>query len=188
MIWHTPSYGYSLLQDPQIPSLNKLPYHAPCIPYPTAEEALTLRYNDSPYYELLNGDWKFCYYECISDIPEAVVREDYDDSTWDSIPVPSNWQLHGYGRPKYINQRYTHEKDSMKLHPPLIDDSLNAAGIYHRSFELPSAFQERRTILSIEGVESAVMIYINGTLAGYSANGRSAADFDFCIPALYVCK
>lgn len=178
MIWKTQDYGLSILQDPQIPSLNKLPYHVPCIPFATQEQALSGKDSESLYYKLLNGDWKFRYYESISDVPEEVVTEDYEDDQWSYLPVPANWQLHGYGKPKYINQKYTHEEDSSRLRPPYIDDSLNHTGVYRTSFVLPASFENRQTLLSFQGAESALIVYINGQLAGYSANGRSAADFN----------
>lgn len=177
MIWNSFDYGMGLLQDPQVPSLNKLPYHVPCIPYKDTEQAKNLDTSVSPFYHLLNGSWKFQFFSSIRQVPEAITQETLDDSHWDRIPVPSNWQLHGYEIPKYINQRYTFEKDSERLHPPYIPDEDNSTGVYRTSFTLPDTFLHRETVISFEGVDGALILYINGLFAGYSANGRSAADF-----------
>lgn len=174
-------YGQSLLDDPQIVSLHKLPYHVPCIPFESEDQALQKLRNfdsSSPYEVLLNGTWNFYYCPSIHDIPDNFYDPAFDISDWNQIPVPSNWQMEGYDIPKYINTRYSFEPDRDKLTPPFIPDEKNPAGLYRCSFTLPESFQGRQTIIKFLGVESALTVYINGKLAGYSANGKSPAEFN----------
>lgn len=151
-----------IYEDPSVVGQNKLPYRFPNF-FREMEQNL-------------DGVWKFCYCPGL-DIPEGFEREDYAEENMDTIPVPSNWQLHGYSIPKYINTRYTFEPDVSRLNPPYIPDEANAAGIYRTRFEchpLPG----RRVILSLDGVSSAAFVWVNGEYGGYSANGRTAAEFD----------
>ena len=120
-------YGMCLLDDPQITGLNKLPYHTTSVMYRDLSEAKCCDYKASSYYCSLSGTWKFKYAEnifCIPDGFEYCTGEEWDDSL-----VPSNWQLHGYGKPIYLANRYVFEPIEQNLTPPYIDPMKNAAGI-----------------------------------------------------------
>lgn len=172
MQFHTFSDARTALTDPRITQINKLPYHVPVILYDTAEAARSL--SDSPFACNLNGDWTFAYFDTVLDIPDDVTSIE----TPDHIPVPSNWCMHGYDIPRYINARYGWASDNKDLEPPYIPQEMNSAGVYRTTFKLPKAFEDRRTILSFGGAESGLFVYLNGVFAGFSSNGRSVADFD----------
>ena len=169
-------YGMRILDDPQITGLNKLPYHTSSVMYKDAAEARCCDYTASSYYCSLSGTWKFKYAKTIFDIPDGF--ENCSGDEWDDIPVPSNWQLFGYGNPIYLANRYTFEPKELNLTPPYIDPAKNAAGIYKRKFSIPAHFAGKRVILHFGAVGAAAKVYINGKFVGYSTNSKSAADFD----------
>jgi hypothetical protein len=97
---------------------------------------------------------------------------DCEDAGWDYLPVPSCWQLHGYGRPHYTNIRYPFVID-----PPRVP-SENPTGSYRRHFFVPEAWSGRRLILRFEGVDSAFEVHVNGEYVGFSKGSRIPAEFD----------
>ena len=114
-------------------------------------------------YQLLNGSWDFRYYE-------ADFQEEKEITQWDSIPVPSCWQLHGYDKPNYTNINYPYPVDM-----PYVPDE-NPMGIYRRKFSV--AQPENRHYIVFEGVSSNVELFINGRFAGYSQGSHLQAEFD----------
>ena len=114
-------------------------------------------------YQLLNGQWDFRYYE-------ADFLEEKEVSRWDTIPVPSCWQLHGYDRPNYSNINYPYPVDM-----PYVPDE-NPMGVYRRSFTVTEP--GNRHYIVFEGVSSNVELYINGQFAGYSQGSHLQAEFD----------
>ncbi len=107
----------------------------------------------------LNGAWKFHFALTPDTRPADFYREDYDTSGWDDIPVPANWQLHGYGRAMYTNYDYPFKPNPPKVmgEPPkgwLSYTERNGVGSYRRDFELPAAWQGERIMIRFDGVES----------------------------------
>ncbi|GAB2501968.1 beta-galactosidase subunit alpha [Alkalibacterium psychrotolerans] len=138
--------------------------------YDSLEKA---RLNDrmqSKGFQLLNGDWKFHYSAYPESCPEGFYHPEFDDSRWDSIKVPSNWQFEGYDRPHYTNVQYPFPVD-----PPHIP-SENPTGIYRREFFISSV--DDYSSLRFEGVDGAFDIWVNGQYVGYSTGSRTAAEFD----------
>lgn len=169
-------YGMRLLDEPQIVGLNKLPYHTRSVMYLDEAEAMGCDPVKSSYYHSLSGMWKFRYVKSILDIPEGFEKAPADG--WDEIPVPSNWQLQGYGSPKYLNSRYTFEPHEQKLTPPFIDPKKNAAGLYKTDFAVPGHFAGKRVILHFGAVGAAAKVFVNGAFVGYSTDSKSPAEFD----------
>ncbi|VGO13120.1 Beta-galactosidase [Pontiella desulfatans] len=147
--------------------------HATMMTYPDAASALSFDRTQSPWFKLLNGAWKFKWSASFNDRPRGFQRLKYNDSDWGTIPVPSNWQLHGYGIPIYSNVRYPFEKN-----PPVIDPAINPVGSYRTTFELPAAWQGRKTLIHFDGVNSCFYLWINGQKVGYSEGSRTPAEFD----------
>ena len=112
---------------------------------------------------MLSGDWQFAYFERDIDVPDQI-------DTWDVIPVPSCWQLHGYGNPNYSNINYPYPCD-----PPYVPDD-NPCGVYQRSFTLDKVFG--RTYFVFEGVSSCAYLYINGRYVGFTQGSHIVAEFD----------
>ena len=114
-------------------------------------------------YTLLNGQWDFRYYE-------ADFLEEKEITAWDTIPVPSCWQLHGYDRPNYTNSNYPYPVDM-----PYVPDE-NPMGVYRRDFAVENP--ENRHYLVFEGVSSNLELYVNGQFVGYSQGSHLQAEFD----------
>ena len=130
------------------------------------------RYTDSAEEKDLNGSWKFLYLEAPEYSPEGFEKKDYDASGWDSIEVPSCWQLKGYDRMHYTDVYYL-----FPLNPPFVP-SENPTGIYKRTFTIGRAEKENQTVLHFDGVDSAFDVWVNGAHVGYSKVSRLPSEFD----------
>jgi beta-galactosidase len=170
-------------ENEQINSRNRLPTRASFIPYETIEQARVGNRHTSPRYQLLNGDWRFHWVARPEERPPTFHETKFDDSAWDTIPVPSNWELHGYGTPIYVSAGYPFKIDPPRVtsEPPANYTAYkerNPVGSYRRTFEIPKTWNDRRVILHFDGVDSAFYVWINGHLVGYSEDSRSHAEFD----------
>src|SRR5438552_458473 len=128
--------------------------------------------SDAPRLSLA-GPWRFRYAER-ADLPLDFVAPGYDDASWDVLPVPSHWQLHGYGAPAYTNVVYPFPVD-----PPHVPDE-NPTGDHRRAFTLPDGFLAggARAVLRFEGVDSAFAVWLNGIEVGRATGSRLPAEFD----------
>jgi len=159
-------------QNVQVLSINREPAHASLLPCPDEECALSGERGASPWFRLLNGNWRFMLVPYPDATPEGFEAEEFDASEWDTIPVPSNWQMHGYDRPQYTNINYPYPMD-----PPFVPDD-NPVGLYRRAFVVPEAWLGRRIYLTFEGVNSAFYLWVNGHRVGYSQGSHMPAEFD----------
>ncbi len=170
----------------QVLERNREAAHVTLVPY--AHEAARQGDRDTgPFFESLNGEWKFHWSPNPASSPEGFYREDFDVSGWDTITVPGNWQLQGYGRPIYVNWGYAFPQDGQPRKRPEIarnepllpipaDD--NPVGCYRRTFTLPEGWTDREVFLLFEGVDSAFHLWVNGQEVGYSQDSRLPAEFD----------
>lgn len=169
-------------------AVNKEPGHNTYIPYPSIESLKADTYFEKPwvkpnsgYYLSLNGNWKFNWVKQPSERPVNFYKMNYDVSSWKEIPVPSNWEMHGYGTPIYTNITYP-----FKNNPPLIqpqkgytnEKELNPVGSYRREFVLPSEWDGKEIILHFNGVYSGIYVWINGKKVGYSEGANNDAEFN----------
>ena len=99
------------IDNPELLGINKEPYHATLMPYASIKEALKGNRHASSFCASLNGQWKFNWVPTPEKRPADFYKLDYDVSGWKEIPVPSNWEVHGYGTPFYRNLGYTIKKD-----------------------------------------------------------------------------
>lgn len=159
-------------ENPEVVAVNRMRARAQLIPYTDAAAAVRRVPEESPWIQILNGMWKFAYVERVDDVPEGFYEEGYDVSDWDEIPVPSNWQVEGYGRPHYTNRDYPFPVD-----PPYVPDE-NPTGCYRRTFTVPEHWTGRQVILRFDGVDSAFYVWVNGTEVGFSKGSRNSAEFD----------
>lgn len=127
----------------------------------------------------LNGEWDFLYLHAPEYSPEGFFEQNFNTEGWDTIPVPSCWQMHGYGKMHYTDVWYL-----FPINPPFVP-SENPTGIYRRFFTLPDARQGDKTVLRFEGIGSAFDVWINGVHCGYSKVSRLASEFDIshCVAA-----
>ncbi|MEU5701413.1 glycoside hydrolase family 2 TIM barrel-domain containing protein [Streptomyces aurantiacus] len=157
------------------------PPHTTLTPYADVRQALDGDRARSPYRMSLDGKWKFAYVDRPDDRDTDFYRTDVDDSRWDTIPVPSAWQLHGYDFPIYINITYPYWGPNglgEEPQPPAAPTRYNPVGQYRRTFTVPEGWSGRRTFLHFEGVKSAHYVWINGELVGYREDSYTPAEYD----------
>ncbi|MEY3897810.1 MAG: hypothetical protein RLZZ214_3331, partial [Verrucomicrobiota bacterium] len=140
---------------------------------------------ESPWCQLLNGNWKFHHTGNPSGKPPGFEAPAFDDSAWKEIPVPSNWQMHGYGAPLYTNIIYPFAKNPPTVmgEPPQHFTNFpignrNQVGSYRHKFTVPESWNGRRTRIVFGAVDSAFYLWINGKKVGYSQDSRTPAEFD----------
>jgi beta-galactosidase len=164
-------------ENPEVFERNREPPHASFIPYDTEEHALAGEREASPYFLSLDGRWKFHWAPMPSARPVDFYREDYDVSLWDEIPVPSNWELLGYGIPIYVDAGLPFAKNPV---PPFVNHEDDPVGSYRRSFVLPERFSEDgdgEVFLHFGSVRSAMYVWLNGREVGYSEGSKTPAEF-----------
>ncbi|WP_408055926.1 glycoside hydrolase family 2 TIM barrel-domain containing protein [Streptomyces blattellae] len=157
------------------------PPHTTLMPYADVRQALAADRTRSPYRLSLDGTWKFAYADRPDDRDADFYRTDVDDRDWDTLPVPSVWQLHGYDFPIYVNITYPWWGPNglgEEPQPPAAPTRYNPVGQYRRTFTVPKDWAGRRTFLHFEGVKSAHYVWINGELVGYHEDSYTPAEYD----------
>jgi beta-galactosidase len=160
-------------ENPEVFQINREPARAAFLPYADEASAIADEYRRSPWFLSLNGNWKFNWAPTPDERPKDFFKNNFSLTNWKEIPVPSNWELNGYGIPIYSNVNYPFVKN-----PPFIAHSDNPVGSYKRDFELPQNWNKRRVYLHFEAGTSAMYIWINGEKVGYTENTKSPAEFD----------
>jgi beta-galactosidase len=150
--------------------------HATMMAYPSGELARTADRAKSPWFQLLNGTWKFHGSLRPSERPIDFYRTDYSDTAWGNMPVPASWQMHGFDIPIYTNIIYPFPQDASKAPAPPYE--FNPVGSYRMHFTLPPSWNGRRILLHFDGVDSAFYAWVNGHKIGYSEDSRTPAEFD----------
>lgn len=171
------SFKYSHLpywKDIQTTSVNTQNPRTSFMTYANRAQAMTGRYEESPYYKLLNGIWKFYYVDSYKELPADVVDTTAAVVGWKSIKVPGNWELQGYGTAIYTNQCY--EFQSSNPQPPQLPEE-NPVGVYRKEFTLPTDWEGRDVYLHIAGAKSGCYVYINGHEVGYSEDSKNPAEY-----------
>ncbi len=140
------------------------------------------KWTDCPYWQSLNGQWKFHWVKSPDERPMDFYRPDFDASGWDEIPVPSNWEIHGYGTPIYSNIRYPHVRQPPRILGDVPPDFTaakepNPVGSYRTTFTVPKKWDGREVFIHFEGVASAFYLWVNGHKVGYSEGSRTPAEF-----------
>lgn len=160
-------------ENPELTSLNKLPPRATFDSFPSARLALARSREKSPWFQSLDGDWQFRLERSPVEAQAFAAGRPFTDSaTWGSLPVPSNWQMHGHGRPHYTNVRMPFPEE-----PPFTPKD-NPTGVYRRSFRIPDAWQGKRVVLHFGGADSVLAVYLDGVAVGLSKDSRLPAEFD----------
>ncbi len=158
-------------EDETISQINREPHRASLLP--TAPGSVLS----------LNGDWRFHYVDTPAERPEGFHKPEFGVSSWKTIPVPSSWQVQGYGTPLYSNAAYPFNVD-----PPRVTGEpdknftafkeRNPVGSYRRDFTVADAFAQGQTFLRFDGVESAFYVWLNGAFIGYSEDAYTGAEFN----------
>ncbi|MCK5467981.1 MAG: beta-galactosidase, partial [Cyclobacteriaceae bacterium] len=178
-------------ETPRMFDQNKEAAHATLMPFKDEYSALTKKRNASVYYKTLNGIWKFNWVRKPSDKPTDFYKESYDVSGWNDIPVPSNWELEGYGVPIYVNHQYEFADYKAPVskeiefidkiypkNPGKVPHDYNPVGSYRRSFTVPGSWKNRRIFLQFGAVKSAMYVWVNGNIVGYSQGSKTPAEWD----------
>lgn len=163
---------YHYIENPQLIETNQEPGHASMIPYATTAEALA-RHAMTDRMHLLNGTWRFMFSKTPETSPKDFYQTDFDDSDWDRIKVPSNWQMEGHDTPLFRNIAIP-----FKANPPFIPRDYNPVGSYRHQFEIPARWNDMQIILRFEGVASASFVWINGHEVGYNQGAMEPAEYD----------
>ena len=171
------------IENPECLGINKEPAHATLMPYVSLKEALAADRYASFFCRSLNGMWKFNWVSWPQARPVDFYKTSYNVSSWKEIPVPSNWQLLGYGTPYYRNLGYTFKRDFPRVMttPPknfTAYEERNPVGSYRRDFNVPSEWRGRRVFIAFDGVDAGFFIWVNGEKVGYSVNSRNVAEFE----------
>ncbi len=156
--------------DHQIFEQNKLAPRASFFAY---ESSSITEKEDSKRYINLNGKWNFHWTKDPKKRPNAFHHLEFDDSDWKQINVPANWEVVGYGRPIYLDERYPFTT----LWPDAPKD-YNPVGTYRRTVNLTKEFLEEDVILHFAGAKSAMYVYVNGQYVGYSQGSKTPAEFN----------
>jgi beta-galactosidase len=150
--------------------------HATMMVFPTSELAGTRDPSRSPWFQSLDGQWKFHWSKRPAGRPEDFFQPSFDDGAWATIPVPSSWQMQGYGLPIYTNIIYPWPQDPHQA--PQVPTEDNPVGSYRTTFTIPDGWRNRSVLLHFDGVDSAFYVWVNGHRVGYSEDSRTPAEFD----------
>jgi len=161
-------------ENPEIVGRNKELPHVTLMLYPEIKSAIKGEVSSSPFFLSLNGLWKFHWVKKPEERPLDFYQVEFDDSGWRKIPVPSNWQMFGYGIPIYTNIKYPFGKAD----PPHIPHDNNPVGSYRLRFKVPHTWHGRQVFLHFDGVESAFYLWVNGKKVGYNQGSRTPAEFN----------
>ena len=187
-----PKFTSPKWEDETVFEENKERAVATYMPYETESAMLAdAEYYATPWtepvnsrYQSLNGNWKFNLVSEPSQRPLTFFEEGFDDSQWDEIPVPSNWEMHGYDVPIYCNVEYPHANTPpyIKARPYYNDNGknygINPVGSYTHTFTVPAEWDGQRTFIHFGGIYSAAFVWLNGKYVGYTQGANNVAEFD----------
>lgn len=162
------------IENPRMIGENKEEPVAILIPYQSADAAIAGEKTKSDYFISLNGDWKFLLKQNPYIVPSGFYKADYEDSKWNNISVPSNWQMQGYDHQMYRNV----PMEFQPYNPPYVPHDINPTGLYRRQFDAPRNWDGRKVFLHFDGIQSAAFIWMNGIFVGYHEDGMTPAEFD----------
>ncbi|MDR0939281.1 MAG: DUF4981 domain-containing protein [Mediterranea sp.] len=161
-------------QDVQTTDVNREPARTSFMTYANRANALTGRYENSTYYQLLNGTWKFYYVDSYKQLPDNITDPSTSTASWHDIKVPGNWEMQGFGVAIYTNHNY--EFKPRNPQPPLLPEA-NPVGVYRRDIEVPAGWDGRDIYLHLSGAKSGVYVYLNGQEVGYNEDSKNPAEF-----------
>ena len=128
-------------------------------------------------YLSLEGTWKFNWVANADERPTDFYKTDLDDSKWNNIQMPGNWEMLGYGQPEYVNNGFAW-RGHFDQQPPAVPTKDNHVGSYRREINIPSNWDGKRVIAHFGSVTSNIYLYVNGKFAGYAEDSKVAAEFD----------
>ncbi|MDR0700069.1 MAG: DUF4981 domain-containing protein [Tannerella sp.] len=170
-------------ENQSVLEINREPARADFIPFAETEQTLSGNRERSPWFLSLNGNWKFHWTSRPEERPIDFCKADFNDASWKTIPVPSNWEMQGYGTPIYVSAGYP-----FRIDPPRVTsepspnytsfNERNPVGSYRHAFKLPQSWKDRQIFIHFAGVQSAFYLWINGEKVGYSQGSMEPSEFD----------
>lgn len=167
------NFTFKEWEDPKVLELGQEPPHSFAMSYPNEEAVFDNDFSKSPYYQSLNGTWKFYYVDAPDMRPRDFYQPAFNDWNWKELTVPSNWEMKGFGIPIYTNFVFP-----FPLNPPYIDHSYNPVGSYRRQFTVPAGWSGRDVYLHFGSISGCAYIWVNGTAVGLSKVAKSPAEFN----------
>jgi len=160
-------------ENPSVNEINRLDAHTTFYSYNDKSLALADDRTASENFKLLNGNWSFIWVAKPKDAIKHFEAQNFNNSNWKTIDVPSNWEMRGYGTPIYTNSTYPFFSDF-----PNINHHDNPVGQYIKTFTIDDSWEEKDIILHFGGVSSAFYVWINGEFVGYSEDTRLPSEFN----------
>ena len=166
--WENPEW-----ENPEIFQINREQPTAAFYRYENSELALENEsWENSSLYKSLNGTWNFYYADSVQARPTDFYKDAFDIEGWDTIEVPSNWELKGFGIPVYTNVKYM-----FPANPPYIPHNINNNGSYLKEFEISEDWDGKDIYLHFAGVSGAMYVWLNGEMVGYNEGSKTPAEF-----------
>ncbi|MDG3581213.1 glycoside hydrolase family 2 TIM barrel-domain containing protein [Galbibacter pacificus] len=195
---HGFSYGQPLpkslehyIENPRVISENKEDAHATFYSFSSEEKAKKNQWRTSQNYLLLDGDWKFKWVKKPTDRPQDFINPEINVDAWDTIKVPANWEVEGYGTPIYVNHQYEFADYKAPVSkeiafidgvypsdPGKVPHDYNPVGSYRRAFVITPDWREKEVFLHIGAMKSGGFVWINGQYVGYSQGSKLPAEFN----------
>lgn len=176
---------YKEITTPKTTHINKLPARSTFGSYADLQDAFAADWNSKgSQVVLLNGTWKFNYVEDFDQRPmNGFYDKNFDDTHWQEIEVPGNWELQGFGYPIYVNATYEftskgHPPYWEKPNPPFVPKSFNPTGTYRKTFEIPSGMIGEQLTLNFDALKGASYFYFNGKFLGMNKDSKLPIRFD----------
>jgi beta-galactosidase len=164
---------YHYLENTSVFETGQVEGHTPFVPYNSVADALKNNKHSSGNYLSLNGTWKFHYSDTPEGTPADFFAENFNDRKWDTIRVPSNWEMQGFGDPLFRNVTSPFRPD-----PPKPPREYNPTGSYRRTFNIPASWKNREIFLRMEKTASASFVWINGRQVGYNEGAQEPAEYN----------
>jgi beta-galactosidase len=161
-------------QDLDVLEVNKEYPRTSFMTFGSKSDAVSKKFEESAYYQSLNGTWKFYYVDAYGQLPERITDPGTSTDGWPDIHVPGNWEVQGFGIPYYVNHGYDFKPRNPA--PPTLPEA-NPVGVYRREIDIPADWSNRSIFLHIAGAKSGVYVYINGKEVGYSEDSKNPAEF-----------
>ncbi len=159
-------------EKPGLLDQHKEASHASFMIYNKREDVLADKFEASSFYKSLNGQWGFLYSENYVNRPLDFFEPKLNDSKWNKLTVPSNWELKGFGMPIYTNIIYPFPKN-----PPFVGND-NSVGSYRKEFTVPETWDGKEVILHFGSITGCAYVYVNGQKVGLTKASKIAAEFN----------
>jgi beta-galactosidase len=164
---------YNYLENTEVFELNQEEGHVPIVPFNSIEDALRNNRSEATSFLSLNGTWKFHFSDTPDGTPMNFFADYYNDKKWDTIHVPSNWEMQGFGDPLFRNV-----KTPFTPNPPFVPKEYNPTGSYRKTFSIPASWRDKEVFLRMEKTASASFLWINGIEVGYNEGAQEPAEYN----------